>query len=316
MKRFVAVLLFASLFGLEAKEPPEGFAFAVVSDFHMDLDKLKNAFADTADQKIDTMIVVGDSCDGQACEYAKLQTFLEKTAKPKTLCFTIGNHEYYASYHKDCGDYDETGFPNGETSAGCKARFNRFRGAQADGPVYYDTRVNGYHFIFLGGEQSRMDDPKLLDDAALSKLQLDWLKERLKEDASSPKPIFVFLHQPFQDTVSGSTTPCDDGSKSIQQASELKDILSKYPQIFFFSGHTHWELDMPTTHYTDPSFRFHMFNTSSLRDTYNTKDEPIPANSSEGLSVFVTGTSVTVRGRDFLGHRFIPGQTYEIKNAK
>lgn len=306
--------------GAQAKAPSsprsETFRFAVISDFHMDLEKLGNVMEDVSAQNMDTMVVVGDSCDGQEQEYKAIESFLKSRTSPKNLFFVIGNHEYYAGYHKNGGDYDEAGFPNGETTAGCKARFNRFRGALPDGPVYYDARVHGYHFLFLGGERSRMDDPKLLDDAFLTSTQLDWLRARLKEDANQSRPIFVFLHQPFPGTVSGSGKSGEDGSRSIRQDQELKAILSAYPQVLFFSGDTHWELNLPTTHHTSESFRFNLFNTSSARDPYNAKDEAIERNMSEGLFVRATPETVIVQGRDFLGHQFVPGQTYEIQMPK
>jgi len=291
-----------------APPAPPAFTFAVVSDVHLALDKLKNAFADVAASKTGTMVVVGDSCDGQEHEYRAIKSVLATTPHPDNLFFTMGNHEYYASYHKDGGEYDETGFPNGETSAGCRARFNHFRGVGPDAPVYYDVWVGGYHFIFLAGERSRMDDASHLDAAVLTKPQLDWLEATIRDQASPGKPIFVFLHQPFPNTVSGSKN-----DTSIVQARELQTILSRYPQTLYFSGHTHWQLDMPTTHYTNRSYAINLFNTSSLRDPYNEKDEPIPRNLSEGLWVQVLPGKVIVRGRDFLRHAFIKGQSYTVR---
>jgi len=287
---------------------PEAFTIAVVSDFHMALDKLKNAFADVTAQGADTMVIVGDSCDGQEHEYEDIKRVLATTPHPANLFFTMGNHEYYAGYHKDGSDYDETGFPNGETSSKCRERFNRFRGADPKGPVYFDAWVRGCHFIFLAGERSRMDDPKFLDDAVLTRPQLRWLKEKLNERVQPGKPILVFLHQPFPGTVSGSRS-----NGSIRQNRELNDTLARHPQILFFSGDTHWELNLPTTHYASRSHAFNLFNTSSLRDPYDAKDEAIDRNMSEGLLVEVLPGKVIVKGRDFLGHRFIEGQTYSLR---
>jgi len=283
------------------------FRFAVISDVHMGLDKLGNAFADLRDQSVKAVVVVGDSCDGQEGEYRQLSAFLAGTPHPKTF-FTMGNHEYYAAFHKNGGEYDETGFPNGETSSACRERFNRFRGAPAAGPVYYDARVQGCRFLFLAGERSRMDDPALQDDAVLTKAQLAWLRARLGEKRKGP--VFVFLHQPFQGTVSGSGAP-GDGSFSVRPEGALMRILTSRPGVFFFSGHTHWRLALPTTHAERGGA--HLFNTSSLRDPYDATDKPCEASMSEGLTVEVGPGKVVVKGRDFLGHRDVPGQTYVIK---
>ena len=65
MKRRLALMVglvatFSGLYGGGKPLPRRGFTVAVVSDFHMALDKLKNAFADLATQQIDTMVIVGE----------------------------------------------------------------------------------------------------------------------------------------------------------------------------------------------------------------------------------------------------------------
>jgi 3',5'-cyclic-AMP phosphodiesterase len=62
--------------------------------------------------------------------------------------------------------------------------------------VYYDKWIEGYHFIILGSEHSRITNSLYADNAILSELQLEWLEQKLQ---TSPygKPIFVFLHQPI-----------------------------------------------------------------------------------------------------------------------
>jgi 3',5'-cyclic-AMP phosphodiesterase len=278
------------------------FRFGVISDVHMDLAKLKGAFRDLAEAGADTVVLVGDSCDGQPGEYAELKRFLAAEPRPRRRFFVMGNHEYYAAYHKDGGDYDEAGFPNGETSDACRKRFNRFRGAREDGPVYGDAHVAGFHFIFLAGERSRMDDPAILDDAVLTPAQLAWLRKILEADKPGGRPVFVFLHQPFQGTVSGSTTTADDASRSVQPADELHRILAGHPEAVLFTGHTHWQLALPAQHVQDAS-GFHLFNTSSVRDPYDAQDKPVSRSMSEGLLVEVRDGKVRVRGRDFLGRK-------------
>jgi len=292
--------------------PPAHFTFAVISDVHMDLRKLGLAFRDMKARRVDTAVVVGDTCDGQQKEYDSLRTFLAEKPHPQRLFFTMGNHEYYAAYHPGGGDYDEAGFPNGETSAACRERFNRFRGAGAGDPVYHDAWVEGLHFIFLAGERSRMDDPAFLDDAVLTGAQLSWLEAHLAETPVPGAPVFVFLHQPFQDTVSGSGGR-GDGSLSIRQGTALEGILAAHPGVFFFSGHTHWRLALPTTHRAGAAPGLQLFNTSSVRDPYTSADEPVKHAMSEGLTVTVTRNRVVVTARDFLGRRDLPGQRYEFR---
>jgi hypothetical protein len=280
----------------------------VASDFHMALDRLENAFADAGRHGIGTMVLVGDSCDGQEPEYAAIRRKLATSPHPRRLFFTMGNHEYYAAFHRNGGEYLESGFPNGETSQACRERFNRFRGAPPGAPVYYDAWVAGFHFLFLGGERSRMDSPEFQDDAVLTPAQLRWLEEKLAEGASPAKPIFVFLHQPLPGTVSGS-----GNGTSVRPAGDLKALYARYPQVIQFSGDSHWQLALPTTRYRDPANGYNLFNTSSLRDPYDERDQPIATPMSEGLVVEVRPGKVLVRGRDFLHHADVQGQRYTIR---
>ncbi|WP_368561068.1 hypothetical protein [Enterococcus faecalis] len=61
--------------------------------------------------------------------------------------------------------------------------------------LYFDHWVDGYHFIVLNTE---MD---LKDNAYLSKKQLQWFSEKVKENAEAKKPIFVSIHQTFKGTA-------------------------------------------------------------------------------------------------------------------
>lgn len=285
------------------------FRFGVISDVHMDLDKLRGALEDLAAQGAGAVVLVGDTCDGLDREYAGLAAFLQAVPRPERRFFVMGNHEYYAAFHPGGGDYDEAGFPNGETSDACRRRFNRFRGARPGGPVYYDARVEGFHFIFLGGERSRMDAWGLQDDAVLTPRQRRWLRARLAQDAPGGRPVFVFLHQPLQDG------PAPDGTRSVRPGGALRRILAGHPEVVLFSGHTHAQLGLPGTHNADPA-GFHRFNTSSVRDPYDARDLPAPASMSEGLLVEAGGGKVVVRGRDFLGRRDLPGQRFEVSSSK
>jgi predicted phosphodiesterase len=309
------------LVGSPPKGPPvprsDGIRFVAASDLHGNLERLGNLLDDMQRRGIETLVLVGDTCNGKQEDYDAIKAYLEKRVLPENVFYVVGNHEEYGNaFKKGYPDGVDEGFPNGETTKAVKERFNRFRGAPADGPVYHEAEVDGYHFIFLGGEKSRMDDWSMGDAAYLSKEQLAWLEEELKAGADPSKPVFVFLHQPFSGTVSGSG---ERGRENfIKQEEELKAILARYPQVVFFSGHTHWELDMPTTHYTDETFRYSMLNTGSLSDPYNKDDQRIDRPMSEGLEVEFGDVDrdgdfeVVVQGRDYLGHRFIPGRRYEI----
>lgn len=94
--------------------------------------------------------------------------------------------------------------------------------------------VNGYHFLSV--EMKSYND-KFRN--YLTEESKTWLKAQLdKITASDPdKYVFVSCHCPVPDTVYGSMSDTYTGQWG--SSPELGEILNGYPQVVFFSGHTH-----------------------------------------------------------------------------
>lgn len=299
--------------GTPANNPNEPFVFSVVSDIHCDSynteaqSKFANALQDAHSVGARDMIVAGDSSDGLDKDYKTVRAIVDSSPLSGAVYFAMGNHEYYRAFHDGTGAWNADAFPNGQTDPDARGKFNSFRGANASSPVYYDEWLGGYHFIFLAGEASRMTNRDYKDDAMLSHQQLAWLKASLEKTPQS-EPVFIFLHQPFPNTVAGSA----DGEISIRPAEELKALLAAHPSAIMFSGHSHYSLSQPNTFYTDASYNFPMFNCSSVWQPW-ADGKALPGNGSEGLIVYVDKDSVTVKGRDFKNASFIADRTYNLK---
>lgn len=129
-----------------------------------------------------------------------------------------------------CGNHD---IGNGEGDyEKLRSRFlgynNGVLGADIDNAYYYKV-VNGYYFIVLAPEQLTVHD------FPVSREQLDFLDKTLALATGEGKPAFVCAHHPwyYEETIdpeAGETV--DDGA--------LYDILSKYDNVFYLSGHTHF----------------------------------------------------------------------------
>ncbi len=169
-------------------------------------------------------------------------------------------------------------------------RLGSFNEATHTEGAYYQQRLGGYVFIFLGTERP------LAKDCHLSPMQLAWLRQRLDAavTASPGKPIFLFLHQPLMDTVAGSLQA--QGWYGVEQDSELKAILTNYPQVILFSGHTHWQLSSPHTIHQSVDGAI-MFNASSVAYLWTDEDEYLEG--SQGYYVDIYPSHIVVRGRDF-----------------
>ncbi|GGO08165.1 metallophosphoesterase family protein [Saccharibacillus kuerlensis] len=181
-------------------------------------------------------------------------------------------------------------------------RMRRFAEATGEAAPYHDHWLGGYHFIFLGSETPH---PK---DCDLSAAQLEWLKERLAEEASPDRPVFVFLHQPLMDTVAGSMQ--EQGWYGVNQDAELKKVLTECPQAILFSGHTHWQLEAKRTMYDGQGVMPSMFNASSVGYLWTDQDDHLTG--SEGLQVEIYENRVVVRGRDFVRRSWIERAEYTV----
>lgn len=227
---------------------------------------------------------IGDVTDhGFPAEYEEMLRILKqyKTELPG-ITFTLGNHD--------------VGLGNWESRLGMYTSQTGMSGP------YHDHWVNGYHFIMLGTEQGL---PKFCD---LSSEQLDWLEHKLGEQASPDQPIFLFLHQPLKDTVAGSLESQD--WYGVTQDTELKEILSRYPQTLLFTGHTHWELEVDNTMFPGDGEIATMFNAASVAYLWTNEDKH--KEGSQGFYVEVYSDKVLVRGRDFKTGSWIEAAHYEV----
>lgn len=254
------------------------FSFEVISDIHIrssntaDLytSNLKKALKDInlVDPNSSAINFVGDITEsGSDANYDVLNQILSSIPHPNTN-MVVGNHDVrYQDY---------------------TVAMNRFLSKTGMPSAYYDKWINGYHFIYLATEQA------LKDNADLSATQLSWLQTKLGEQASSDKPIFVFLHQQLSNTVAGST-----GTTYVNQDAQVKAILSSYPQAIFISGHSHYKLTNAFTMYNqqfctlvnDGAVAFLQDDTSTI---------------SQGLFIDVYPNKVLIKGRDFITKEWIP----------
>ena len=157
---------------------------------------------------VDALLVAGDlTNNGYKSEFDAWKSVVNANIKEETTLITVmGNHEYYGG-----GQPVYT--------------------ANMDPELDKHVVVNGYHFI---GLSTRADD-------SYPSESLKWLSEQLEQAAADDpgKPIFVFQHHHLENTVYVSRTWFTSASN------QFKSILSKYPQVIDFSGHSHGPINNP-----------------------------------------------------------------------
>ncbi|MCX7709716.1 MAG: metallophosphoesterase [Clostridia bacterium] len=274
-------------------QPPSSkLAFGVIGDVHTNAAELTNALRDfwSVNPTMDLLVLNGDIVDeGFEKEYTTINDCLTENKKllPKTVIKNIGNHEFF-DYKKGQNSLSEA-----ETF---RSRYLTFSGEKK---VYHDHWVKDYHFISLGSERTYTSDVNSVQ-AFISDEQLNWLKDKLAEGYKPGKPIFVLLHQPYAGT---------------KQRNELKDILSKYPEVILFSSHTHTYLENNNIAYqTQPFLAVH---TGAVHRPLRWENNTVGRKSTEvkgsqGLYIEIDESKVVIKGRNFLKGEWINDGVYRV----
>lgn len=275
-----------------AQLPDVDLTFSVLGDIHGDTVKLEKAIGDlhTINPMMDAMVLNGDTVDrGLEEKYEAIEECFKRNSSllPKTIIKNIGNHEFY--------DYKQ----GMNTPADVDNFISRYLDFSGEKAVYHDTWIKGYHFISLGSEVS--NTPELgTAQAFISPKQQEWLKAKLAEGYQPGKPIFVFLHQ----QLSSNNGNAIKGWPGVKQDTEIKKILSQYPEVIIFTSHTHTSLESVNV---TPDQPFTMVHTGAVKYVFvlDGKGGRKIVDDNQGLYIEVRGNKVVIKGRDFKSQSWI-----------
>ena len=293
-------------------EENETLRFAVGSDLHLVADGMLNDMGENTNEHFEIalrdvlknlpgateFVANGDIADhGKPNEYKEAMNILMGVEGAPTLHMSIGNHDW------------RTGNPDGQF----QKYINWFNPAVETETVYYDEWIDGYHWIFLGGEATG-------DRANISNEQFAWLENLLEEDTENnpDKPIFLFLHQGLQDSMGGNYPGQWGYDHGVNQDAKMKRLLSKYGQIVMFGGHTHYELDTDNSVTLGSDELPVSVNTASigyLWDAYNIQAGEYMYGA-HGYFVKVFDNKIYMFGRNFITGEYMPSAMYVIDFAK
>ena len=204
---------------------------AMISDVHIDarlpLGKLmlatgladikKNATAN------DALLVAGDLTNyGDEESVEDFYEIVAEAEPARELIIAPGNH--------DIGHVEK--YSNEEARRWLIRHNNEFTAVENE-KIYFTKDVNGYTFIILCDESE--DN---WDGFDIYQEQLDFLDANLAAATADGKPAFVVCHWPIENT-NGQLTIYKDGGIEEPFASQMKEILEKYSNVFFISGHMH-----------------------------------------------------------------------------
>lgn len=303
---FTALFSLSSLLGgvnQELPKTPEDFTpilrFVVCSDVHLDCTndqnretKFEAVFTDTykyaaksSYKKLDAVIVAGDFANrGRDEEYIRFNELVNKNIKPETQLLTcLGNHEFI-NYR----DYDAT------------IAYERYK-ALINENVDTHVVINGYHFIGVSYD----------DNGKTFKGKTEWLDTQLKEASKDTpdKPIFVYQHPHPTATVYGSINWSDV---------DIRAVLTKYPQVIDFSGHSHYTSTDPRCVWQGSFTAIGTGSTCALMSNLNYfgHDEDAPGDSGACWIVEVDADGNTrLQLWDLANHRFFEKNEYYFVNS-
>ncbi|MFR1518070.1 MAG: metallophosphoesterase family protein [Clostridia bacterium] len=307
-----------------AEEPL--YMFNVIGDMQMgdpncyDEENYKAALEDIKSISPETkaILTVGDHTNnGSEAEYKTLNTIKNDILPDVPVYYTIGNHDRaYTS-----------GYGNNNTKKDVwMDRFIEYAklssGNDSINNVYYSFQLEGSYVIVLGSEVTSRNDN--CNDVYISEEQYNWFTEQMETAAKTEKPIFVLIHEPFPNTVSGSLpgqgwegNPKDPDYYPENKYGDLKAVADKYPQTVVFSGHTHWEFASKqpaviSNGKTSASY----FNCSAVGYIWNDNNQGYMQNGkytgSEGLYVYVYSDKIVVKGRDFANEKWLIEKTISL----
>ncbi len=280
------------------KDTPEGFQpiirFVVASDVHIDdsgadneRSRLAQLFTESYRissnreyNKLDAVIFAGDITNtGTTTSFNIFKDIVDYNIKKETkLLISLGNHEFITGPDKTI------------------KRFTDVFGQQAD----THTVINGYHFIGISPDKDRFDN-----------IKKQWLDNEIKKavEEDNTKPIFVFQHQHVSKTVYGS--------EKLWGLPDLREVLSKYPQVIDFSGHSHFPINDPRSMWQGDFTALGTGTLSYFELELEGQYEQFPEGNRNAAQFYLIEADakgrVYIRGYDLISKSFI-GESYFIEN--
>ncbi len=236
---------------------------------------------------IDAVLLAGDIAENGLAEEYQLVYDELSGLDSRYLCAT-GNHDIRLRLYSQSVE-----------------RFTSFANAlnedEAMKELHFSEVINGYKFIVLGSDKT------MFEEAYYNDAQLEWLESEIAGE--NGKPVFVICHQPLKLTHGLPTTwgsGTNEGAGHVGDQSEaIKEIITKYNNVIFISGHLHSGLGEYTY---ETKGKAHLVNLPSL--CIENKDGSYN-DAGIGYMVEVYDDEIIFRARDFAKGIWLPD--YDIK---
>ena len=179
------------------------------------------------------LIINGDITNGGGIgEYDSVRNVINNNAVPFNIISSVGNHEFYEAKWNNYKTTEE----------------EMFRLDSVILQAWTNPTIQGWSKAFhllcwVRRNTWALSRDYHIDQVYMSDEQLVFLRNQLEKYSKQNKPVFIISHHVLKDTVSGSRqSPYLD---DYMQYDEIMSILGDHSNAIFFSGHSHWSLELP-----------------------------------------------------------------------
>lgn len=288
------------------------YSFGALSDVHVTYgefarERFINAIKFLTDEmKVAFTCISGDlTSTGTADQF---RSYISATETAKAQCVRE------AIIHDTTGNHD---VEQGNATINYLQEYADGKEPYASRPLYYSFTHGNDVFIMFGmtGWPGKNGNSVLFSADSMA-----WLENTL--NANKGKRIFLFEHCPYFTSADGVVTdgigavvglPPPTGGYISSRNHDFMKLLSDNPNVIFFHGHTHIpfyrQADYSGLNYA-PDLGVHIPSLATGREQ-NADGGWINNNSeSWGYVVDVYENHIVLRGRDFVGEKFLPIATY------
>lgn len=260
-------------------------------------DDLRNA-----QSQVDALLIAGDITEnGLECEYDIVYNHIYDTGVSHFIT-AVGNHDVrLRNYSKIVEQF--TSFTNSlNQEAGNDLSIDA---------LHYSYEINGYTFIVMGTDRYDSINYTEFEAAYLNNAQLTWLEETLSKSVVDKKPVFIMLHQPLNGMHNlpsswHSALYNEDTGGVGEQSDELYEIMNRYDNVFFITGHIH--LDFGEYTY-EKAGKVHSIN---LPSTTIENVDGTYLERGTGFMVEVYDNEVLFRARNFAQGKYVSEYDFAI----
>ena len=267
------------------------------SDVERNSEHFANALADirSFEPRPATIVINGDITDGGYPEQYELV---------RTICKQEG-FDFDSDFVKVMGNHDQYSVDFDPEKTGWDERHVRFMNEVGVDSVYYDTFVDGQHFICLGPDADAGGWVRF----NFSDAQMNWLKGLLDEDEKQGRVSYVFCHEPLLETLRNTGPHSWAASNCISDEEGLRAALRNRSKTIYLTGHTHLYPDIAKPAADGPLY----VNDGAVGPGQITPDSmnfPDDFRGSFGWLVSVFENRIEFKARDFLDRKWIEGLEY------